>query len=84
MGKRLQGSCRRRCRGMLAYDLSDYLYARSTGHFASLMTLIARGCRRAVRTQEERLTSALMDKVKNDVARRAPAANSWWLWKRAC
>lgn len=55
-------------RGMLADDLSDYLYARSTGHFASLMTLIARGCRRAVRTKEERLTSALMDKVKNDVA----------------
>ncbi|MGW4377483.1 hypothetical protein ACWEJ7_27940 [Streptomyces albidoflavus] len=35
-------------RGMLADDLSDYLYARSTGHFASLMTLISRGCRRAV------------------------------------
>jgi len=29
--------------GMLADDLSDYLYARSTGHFASLMVLINRG-----------------------------------------
>lgn len=55
-------------RGMLAEDLADYLYARSTGHFASLMTLIARGCRRAVDNGEERLTEDLMDTVKNDVA----------------
>jgi hypothetical protein len=55
-------------RGMLAEDLSDYLYTRSTGHFASLMTLIARGCRRAVDSGEERLTADLMDQVNNDVA----------------
>ena len=36
--------------GMVADDLAGYLFARSTGHFASLMTLITRGCRRAVRT----------------------------------
>ncbi len=30
--------------GMLADDLSDYLFARSTGHIGSLMTLINRGC----------------------------------------
>lgn len=55
-------------RGMLADELSDYLYVRSTGHFASLMTLIARGCRRAVATGAERLTNDLMDRVANDAA----------------
>jgi len=57
--------------GMLAEDLSDYLFARSSGHFSSLMTLIERGCYRAVRTGEERLTEALMDQVKNDAAAEA-------------
>jgi len=54
--------------GMLADDLSDYLYARSTGHIGSLMTLINRGCQRAVRTGAERLTASLLDGVKNDAA----------------
>jgi hypothetical protein len=54
--------------GMLADDLSDYLYARSTGHFASLMTLIARGCLRAIRDGQELLSVELMDKVSNDAA----------------
>jgi AAA domain len=54
--------------GMLADDLSDYLFARSTGHFASLMALVNRGCLRAVRTGHERLDTTLMDKVKNDAA----------------
>jgi hypothetical protein len=54
--------------GMLADDLSDYLYTRSTGHFASLMTLISRGCLRAIRSGRERLTVELMDKVSNDAA----------------
>ncbi|WP_241059937.1 ATP-binding protein [Streptomyces marispadix] len=36
--------------GMIADDLSDYLFARSTGHIGSLMTLINRGCQKAVRT----------------------------------
>lgn len=54
--------------GMLADDLSDYLFARSTGHIGSLMTLINRGCQRAVRTGAERLDQELMDKVKNDAA----------------
>src|SRR5712664_704646 len=39
--------------GMVADDLADYLFARSTGHFASLMTLITRGCRRAIRAGTE-------------------------------
>jgi hypothetical protein len=53
-------------RGMVADELAGYLYARSTGHFASLMTLITRGCRRAIRTGEERLSKELLDGVKND------------------
>ncbi len=57
--------------GMLAKELFDYLFARSSGHFASLMALVARGCRRAVMTREERLTPALMNTVKNDGAAEA-------------
>ena len=54
--------------GMLADELSDYLFARSTGHIGSLMTLINRGCQRAVRTGAERLDRELLDRVKNDAA----------------
>lgn len=54
--------------GMLADELSDYLFARSTGHIGSLMTLINRGCQRAIRTGTEALTRELMDNVKNDEA----------------
>ncbi|WP_199754167.1 hypothetical protein [Amycolatopsis sp. WAC 01375] len=54
--------------GMRADDLSDYLFARSTGHIGSLMTLINRGCQRAVRTGAERLDQAVLDSVKNDAA----------------
>jgi hypothetical protein len=55
-------------RGMLADRLADYLYARSTGHFASLMTLISRGCWRAIHTGTEQLTAELLDQVRNDEA----------------
>lgn len=58
-------------RGMVATELYEYLFARSTGHFASLMALVARGCRRAVQTGEERLTIELMNTVKNDGAAEA-------------
>jgi len=54
--------------GMIADDLSDYLFARSTGHIGSLMTLINRGCQRAVRTGVERLDDHLLSGVKNDAA----------------
>ncbi|MFJ7591511.1 AAA family ATPase [Streptomyces sp. NPDC097617] len=57
--------------GMLADDLSDYFFARSTGHIGSLMTLINRGCQRAVRTGTERLDRDLLDSVKNDEASEA-------------
>jgi hypothetical protein len=54
--------------GMLANDLSDYLFARSTGHIGSLMTLINRGCQRAVRTGTEVLNEELLSGVKTDAA----------------
>ncbi|MEZ0108766.1 hypothetical protein ABH920_002767 [Catenulispora sp. EB89] len=60
--------------GMLADDLSDYLFARSTGHIGSLMTLINRGCQRALRTGLERLDADLLDKVKIDAAAEAGRA----------
>lgn len=55
-------------RGMLATDLSDYLFARSSGHFASLMSLISRGCYRAIKTGAEALTAELLDAVRIDQA----------------
>ncbi|MDL4774875.1 MULTISPECIES: hypothetical protein [Thermomonosporaceae] len=54
--------------GMLADDLADYFWVRSSGHFASLMALVNRGCYRAIRTGHERLDEELMDGVKNDAA----------------
>ena len=54
--------------GMLADDLPDYMFARSTGHIGSLMTLITRGCQRAVRIGAEVLHRELLDRVKNDAA----------------
>lgn len=58
-------------RGMVARDLSDYLFARSSGHFASLMSLISRGCYRAVKTGAEALTVELLDRVRIDEAAEA-------------
>jgi hypothetical protein len=55
-------------RGMIAGDLTEYLFARSTGHFASLMSLISRGCYRAVKTGAESLTAGLLDEVRIDQA----------------
>jgi hypothetical protein len=55
-------------RGMIVRDLSDYLFARSSGHFASLMSLVARGCYRAVKTGAEVLSVELLDAVRIDQA----------------
>lgn len=55
-------------RGILARDLADYLFARCSGHFASLMSLISRGCYRAVKTGVETLTIELLDAVRIDEA----------------
>lgn len=57
--------------GMLAEELSDYLFARSTGHIGSLMTLVNRGCQRAVRTGVEKLDRDLLDRVPTDAAAEA-------------
>jgi hypothetical protein len=54
--------------GMVADDLSDLLYARSTGHFASLMSLIRRGAQAAMDSGEECLTEQIMKDVKIDGA----------------
>ena len=54
--------------GMLADDLSDYLYERSTGHIGSLMELIRIGCARAIRTRTETLKKKLFDSFKIDSA----------------
>jgi hypothetical protein len=55
-------------RGMIARDLAEYLFTRSSGHFASLMSLISRGCYRAIRTGAESLTASLLDEVRIDQA----------------
>lgn len=56
--------------GMLA-DLGDYLFARTSGHIGSFITLITRGCYRAIRTGEETLTRDLLDAVRIDEASEA-------------
>ena len=58
-------------RGMVARELSDYLFARSSGHFASLMSLISRGCYRAVKNAAEALSVELLDQVRIDQAAEA-------------
>jgi hypothetical protein len=55
-------------RGMLADDLSDYLFERSSGRMGSLMTLVTRGCNRAVRTGAEVLDQELLESVAIDEA----------------
>ncbi|MBU8826955.1 TniB family NTP-binding protein [Mycolicibacterium goodii] len=54
--------------GTLSRSLSEYLFERSTGYMGSLISLITRGCARAVRTGEEGLTEELLDQVRIDVA----------------
>lgn len=54
--------------GMLADDLSDELFIRSTGHIGSLMSLIRLGCLRAIRKGTERLTKELLDECRIDSA----------------
>lgn len=54
--------------GMLADELSDYLWIRSSGRIGSLTTLLARGCNRAVRTGTERLNITVLDGVRADEA----------------
>jgi hypothetical protein len=53
--------------GMLT-GLADYLFERTSGHIGSFITLITRGCVAAIRTGEEDLTAALLDRVRIDEA----------------
>ncbi len=57
--------------GLLADELSDYLYIRSTGVIGSLMDLIRRGASRAMRTGHETLDTNLLDQIIIDVAAEA-------------
>lgn len=54
--------------GTLSRGLSEYLFDRSTGYMGSLVSLITRGCARAVRTGAEALTEEVLDRVRIDVA----------------
>ncbi|MGN6205890.1 AAA family ATPase [Humibacter sp.] len=47
-------------------NLSDYLFARSTGNIGSLMDLIRRGTSRAIRTGAEALDRDLLDGIRID------------------
>jgi hypothetical protein len=48
--------------------MSDYLFARTTGHIGSCMTLISRGCTQAIFDGVERLTEELLDRFRIDEA----------------
>lgn len=48
--------------------LAGYLFDRTTGHIGSLMTLITRGCYKAVRLGDEALSQELLDRVRIDEA----------------
>ena len=53
--------------GMLT-DLGDYLFARTGGYIGSFITLITRGCYKAIRTSAEELTGDLLDTIRIDEA----------------
>ncbi len=48
--------------------LTDYLFERTGGHIGSLMTLITRGCFKAISTGSEALSRDLLDTVRIDEA----------------
>ena len=48
--------------------MAEFLHDRTTGHIGTLMTLIARGCWRAIRRGTERLSEQLLDGVPLDLA----------------
>jgi len=49
-------------------NLADYLFLRTGGHIGSLMTLIIRGCYKAIAGGTERLTVGLLDGIRIDEA----------------
>jgi hypothetical protein len=56
--------------GMLT-GLDDYLFTRTTGHIGSLVTLVTRGCYKAIRTGAELLSESLLDTIRIDEAAEA-------------
>jgi hypothetical protein len=56
-------------------ELADYLFARTTGHIGSFITLITRGCYKAIRTGAENLTRQLLDTIRIDEASKAPGTS---------
>lgn len=54
--------------GLMSDQLSDYLFARTSGHMGSLMTLINRASSRAIRTGVEALTFDVLESTQIDVA----------------
>lgn len=59
--------------GMLV-EIADYLFARSSGHIGSFITLVTRGCWKAIRNGSERITTNLLDTVRIDEASEAARA----------
>jgi hypothetical protein len=57
-----------RCRRGQVTGLAEYLFARTGGHIGSLMTLVTRGCFKAIKTGQERLTRELLDAIRIDEA----------------
>jgi hypothetical protein len=53
--------------GMLT-SLAGYLFERTSGHIGSFVTLITRGCYKAITSGEEALTRDLLDKIRIDEA----------------
>jgi len=54
--------------------LSPYLFERTGGHIGSLITLTTRGCMRAIRGGQERISRDLLDQVRIDEAAERPRA----------
>lgn len=54
--------------GMLADDLSDYLWERTSGRIGSLIPFLARGCAMAMRTGSEVLDQETLERVRADEA----------------
>lgn len=66
-----------RARPAMLTELADYLFERTSGHIGSFITLITRGCFKAIRSGEERLTASMLNTVRIDEAAelaRAPLA----------
>jgi hypothetical protein len=57
-----------RARAGMLTKLADYLFERSSGHIGSYVTLITRGCFKAIRVGDEKLTRQLLDSVRIDEA----------------